>query len=93
MTTAAMLPITPEQCRAGRRLLGWNGLDLALRAKVNPVAAVRSRGGELLQATGTNKACRQTLACGIADREESEGSLGLRAPVAVGRNLDRAKPG
>ena len=56
MTTAAPVPITPEQCRAGRRLLGWNGLDLALRAEVYPAAFIlfetknRSLRGDELQA-------------------------------------------
>jgi hypothetical protein len=33
--------VTPGQCRAARKLLGWNGLDLAQDAKVDAVALIR----------------------------------------------------
>jgi hypothetical protein len=41
MTTTRTLPITSGQCRAGRKLLGWNGLDLAHEAGVDAVALIR----------------------------------------------------
>jgi hypothetical protein len=40
-TAPALPPIMPHQCRDGRKLLGWNGVDLALRAKVEPAALIR----------------------------------------------------
>ena len=79
--------VEPPLPQLARRLLDHLG---KLRRELTE-AAVRSRGRELLQAEGANEACRQTLAPDIADGEDGEGSLGLCAPVAVGRNLDRAE--
>jgi len=38
-------PITRQQCRDGRKLLRWNGVDLARRAKVEPAALIRFEHG------------------------------------------------
>src|SRR5215212_2690133 len=43
--TSAPPPITPEQCRRARELLGWNMLDLAEASGVRMVALMRLEEG------------------------------------------------
>jgi transcriptional regulator with XRE-family HTH domain len=41
----ADLPITPQQCRDARKLLGWSEVDLAHRTGVGPAALGRFESG------------------------------------------------
>jgi transcriptional regulator with XRE-family HTH domain len=74
--------ITPEQCRAGRKLLGWNGLKLAQAAGVDPITLIRFETGKGPLSANALKAVQNALeAAGV---------------VLVGRGvqlrLDQPKP-
>jgi transcriptional regulator with XRE-family HTH domain len=60
VTTPTAL-ITPEQCRVGRRLLGWSQLDLAQRAGASTVALARFESRSWPVSEDARKALQRTL--------------------------------
>jgi ribosome-binding protein aMBF1 (putative translation factor) len=60
VTTPTAL-ITPEQCRVGRKLLGWSQLDLAQRAGASTVVLVRFESRSWPVSEDARKAIQRTL--------------------------------
>jgi ribosome-binding protein aMBF1 (putative translation factor) len=60
VTTPTAL-ITPEQCRVGRKLLGWSQLDLAQRAGASTVVLVRFESRSWPVSEDARKAIQRAL--------------------------------
>ncbi len=74
----ASLPITPQQCHDARGLLGWNGVQLAMAAHVEPIALIRfehGRAGLARDALGRGKEALET-----AGIEFGQTGVTLRTP-------------
>jgi hypothetical protein len=54
-------PITPVLCKAARKLVGWNVLDLARRAGTEPLELVRFEGHQGMLSLDKLTAVRSTF--------------------------------
>lgn len=57
-------PISPAQCRSGRRLLGWSRFDLARESGVAAMAIAAAERGVRIPHLGTAEALRRALETG-----------------------------
>jgi transcriptional regulator with XRE-family HTH domain len=77
-------PITPEQVRAARRLLGWSRIRLASRVGVGEVSiAVLERGVRLPQKLDLNRARAALESAGVIFVEENGEGPGVRLRKAA----------
>ena len=85
--------LTPEQCRAGRGLLGWTQADLALAAKVAIKTVTDFEGGRRQPYPRTLVDMRRALEdAGLTLLAENGGGEGVRFVRRRNPGTRRARP-